>query len=284
MICKKGTAMVEPASVVRHYGSGDLTEKLKAALTAAGFGNRRLSPTDLAPLDQFHSRGLAATVDLAQALDISPGASVLDIGSGLGGPSRYLAATFGCEVRGIDLSPSFVDAAVYLAERTGLGGKVAYECGDALSLPYQDESFDVAWTQHVAMNIANRSQLYGEAFRVLRSCGRLAIYDVVSGDGGPLHFPVPWAAGLETSHVVSPGVMRVALEGQGFRIVSWVDRTDVGIGWFAERQKAQTAAEGQPPIGLHIVMGPDFPIMSNNLARNLREGRAGLVEAVLEKP
>jgi hypothetical protein len=78
--------------------------------------------------------------------------------------------------------------------------------------------------------------------------------------------------------------MRVALEGQGFRIVSWVDRTDVGIGWFAERQKAQTAAEGQPPIGLHIVMGPDFPIMSNNLARNLREGRAGLVEAVLEKP
>src|SRR5258708_3673608 len=276
--------MIEAAKVAQHYGRDDLTERLKAALTAAGLGEKQVSPEDLAPLDQFHSRGLAATVELAQALGIERHALVLDIGSGLGGPSRYLATTYGCHVRGIDLSPSFVDAAKYLAERSGLADKVVYECGNALSLPYDADSFDLAWTQHVAMNIADRARLYGEAFRVLRRGGRFAIYDVVAGSAGPLQFPVPWATRPRTSHIVSPASMHATLEQQGFRVLSWIDRTEAGVVWFTERQKGQAAAQGLPTLGLHIAMGPDFPTMTANLGRNLREGRAALIEAVLEKP
>jgi SAM-dependent methyltransferase len=278
--------MTEPDKVIQHYGGRDgLTERLDAALEAAGLADRQLSPADLAPLDQFHTRGMAATVELADAAGIGRGMKVIDIGSGLGGPSRYLAATFGCRVQGVDLSPSFVEAATYLGERAGLGDKVAYDCADALALPYDDGAFDLAWTQHVAMNIADRARLYAEVHRVLCPGGRFAIYDVVAGANGPLLFPVPWSRGPETSFLVTPASMRATLEAQGFRVSVWADRTEAGIAWFEAQQKArETAPASLPPLGIHVAMGAEFPAMAANLGRNLREGRAGLIQAVLERP
>jgi SAM-dependent methyltransferase len=284
---RKVRVMSEVGEIVRHYGQGDISARLQEALKGAGLGEGRLLPSDLAPLDQFHTRGLAATVELAQALDIRPDAEVVDVGSGLGGPSRYLAATFDCRVHGIDLSPAFVAAAAYLAERVGLAGKVTYDCGDAQAMPYESGRFDLAWTQHVAMNIADRARLYGEVHRVLRPGGRFAIYDVVAGQGGPVHFPVPWSRDPTTSFLVAPTDMRSALEHAGFRVVDWKDSSEAGIAWFAEQRKARAAAQvaGAPPpaLGLHIAMGPDFANMSANLGRNLSERRIGLIQAVLER-
>jgi ubiquinone/menaquinone biosynthesis C-methylase UbiE len=277
--------MSEAAKVIEHYGDTDLRDKLAAALAAAGLGDKRLSPADLAPLDQFHTRGMAATIELADALGIEPGASVIDIGSGLGGPSRYLAAKFDCTVKGVDLSPAFVGAASYLAERAGMAGKVSYDCANALSLPYPDKSFDVAWTQHVAMNIADRAGLYRDVHRVLKPGGRFAIYDVVAGNGGPIHFPVPWSRTPDTSFVITPDAMRDALEKAGFKVTLWNDNTEVAVAWFAEQQKARASARAAAPpaLGLHVAMGADFPALGANLGRNLKEGRVGIIQAIVER-
>jgi SAM-dependent methyltransferase len=279
--------MSKAGEVVRHYGEGDVRTRLEEALERAGLSEGRLSPSDLAPLDQFHTRGLAATAELAQAAGTQPGTEVVDVGSGLGGPSRYLAATFDCRVHGVDLSPAFVAAAAYLAQRTGLADKVTYQCADAQAMPYENGRFDLAWTQHVAMNIADRARLYGEVHRVLRRGGRFAIYDVVAGTAGPIHYPVPWSRGPETSFLVAPDDMQQTLEGAGFRVVGWKDSTEAGAAWFAEQRKARAAAQAAgtaaPALGLHIAMGPDFPVTSANLGRNLSERRVGLIQAVLER-
>jgi len=275
--------MSDAAKVAQHYERESLVERLRVALDASGLGEGRLTTRDLARLDQFHSRGLAATVELAMALPIGAATRVVDIGSGLGGPSRYLAETYGCTVQGIDLSRSFVDAANYLAQRCGLEDKVAYRQGDALDLPFPSDEFDIAWTQHVAMNIADRDRLYGETFRVLRRGGRFAIFDVVAAASDPLRYPVPWASGPETSFLVTADKMRDALAGQGFRIASWTDCTQAGVAWFLE-QEAERARSPKPPLlALGAIMGPEFGQATVNLRRNLSEGRAALVQAVCEK-
>src|SRR5215467_15275681 len=129
------------AGVRDHYRATGLTERLKTALAALGPEDQQFTPQQLAALDQFHTRGLAATVELAKLAGITADMSVLDVGSGAGGPARFLAATYGCRVTGADLSEPFVEAARYLTERTGQTGKVRFECASALKLPFEDERY-----------------------------------------------------------------------------------------------------------------------------------------------
>jgi SAM-dependent methyltransferase len=274
-------AVVDARKVNEHYGEVRLLDRLRNAL-----GTSRPTIAELAPLDQFHSRGLEATIELAGAAGVTADTRVLDVGSGLGGPSRYLAKVFGCEVTGIDVNPSYVEAAQYLADRVGLASKVDYLCGNALALPFASEIYDLVWTQHVAMNIADRVGLYSEMHRVLRAQGRLALYDVLEGDYAPLRFPVPWSRAPDTSFLVTPDHMRELLQRSGFRMISWIDRTEDGIRWFSNRRAGQIAsvsAAEPPALGLDLLFGKEFSIMAENLGRNLQERRALLIEAVLQR-
>jgi SAM-dependent methyltransferase len=279
------------AIVVDHYGgdqdraSGNsLVQRMAEALTAAGLTQATIPVATLAPLDQFHVGGLQSTVDLAAMAQITRGERVIDIGSGLGGPSRYLAATYDCQVLGVDLSPSFVAAASYLAERAGLTGKVTYACADAVQLPASATGFDLAWTQHVAMNIEDRAGLYRAVFTALRPGGRFAVYDVVAGEQPPVIYPVPWARTPATSFLLTPTDMRAVLEDTGFEVVHWRDRSADAVAWAAQQAAAAQNASAPKPPGLSVAMGADFPQLAANLGRNLREGRVGIVQALLTRP
>jgi sarcosine/dimethylglycine N-methyltransferase len=263
--------------VREHYRATGLTARLKTALAPFGPDDQRLTPKQLAGLDQFHTRGLLATTELAKLAAITADMSVLDVGSGVGGPARFLAATAGCKVTGVDLSEPFVEAARYLTDRTGQGGQVSFETGSALELPFADGRFDVALLQHVAMNIADRARLYREIHRVLKPGGRFATYDVVLKSGEP-HYPVPWARTPATSFLLTAEATRAAIEPAGFRALIFQDDSETATAWFA-----QVRASGPPPSpNLGVVMGPDFAQLSFNLGRNLAEGRIGILTAVFE--
>jgi sarcosine/dimethylglycine N-methyltransferase len=260
-----------------HYRATGLTQRLKAALAAFGPEDRRLTPQELGALDQFHTRGLAATADLTKLAEITSGSLVLDVGSGVGGPARFLAQAYGCRVTGVDLSEPFVDAARYLTERTGQGGQVSFQTASALELPFDEGRFDVVLLQHVAMNISDRARLYREIRRVLNSGGRFATFDVVLKGGEP-HYPVPWARTPATSFLLTADATREAIEAAGFRTLAWQDDTEAAKAWVARLR-----ASGPPPSpNLGVVMGPDFAQLSANLGRNLMEGRLGILMAVFE--
>ncbi|CCE11470.1 SAM-dependent methyltransferase [Bradyrhizobium sp. STM 3843] len=263
--------------VRNHYRATGLTERLKAALTAFGPEDQRLDPRQLAALDQFHTIGLAATDELTKLVGITADMSVLDVGSGVGGPARFVAATRGCKVTGVDLSEPFVEAARYLTERTGQVGQVSFQVASALELPFGDGAFDAVLMQHVAMNIEDRARLYREIRRVLKEGGRFAIFDVVSNGVEP-HYPVPWARTAATSFLLTAAATREAIEPAGFRTLVWRDDTETAKAWVARLR-----ASGPPPSpNLGVVMGPDFAELAANLGRNLLEGRLGILTAVFE--
>ncbi len=96
-------------------------------------------------------------------MNLNARSHVLDIGSGLGGPARTLAETYGCRVTGIDLTQAFCDAATAMSNWVGLGSRVSFKQGDATNLPFENQTFDAAMTIHVAMNIAAKDKMYLEA-------------------------------------------------------------------------------------------------------------------------
>lgn len=274
--------MSQQNKVETHYAGRSLVDSVLAAVDAAGLPKTGLTTKALAPLDQFHVRGLAATRDLATLAGIDADSRVLDVGSGIGGPARHLAERLGCTVLGIDLTEEYCRLATALTERTGLADKVSFRAANALDLPFADNSFDVVWTQHVAMNIADRPKLYGEMHRVLKPGGRIALYDAVAVPGQTPIFPVPWARDASTSFLWDAGATKAVLEKTGFKMRTWRDATDEAKQFFARRQPPAGTPE-PPPLGLHLLMGPDFRTMAGNFGRNVIEGRVGLLMAVGEK-
>ncbi|MCZ6472582.1 MAG: methyltransferase domain-containing protein [SAR324 cluster bacterium] len=274
--------MSEFDKIESHWTRGNVGEAILAALAGAGKDLDNLRPEHLAAVDEFHIRGREATLELAPLLELDASKTVLDVGSGVGGPSRLLAADFGCKVTGLDLTEEYCQVATMLAERTGLGGLVEYRQGNALDMPFEDASFDAEITQHAAMNIPEKPTLYREMARVLKPGGLLGLYDVLAGAGGEVHFPVPWAKEPSISHLATPDELRELLESSGFEVLHWRDSTVQGRDWFRAMVKAAQEG-GPPPLGFHLLLGPDFPEMAKNQLRNLEENRIALIETVCRK-
>lgn len=265
-----------------HYSRPEIGSVILAALAKAGKDLGRLTLEDLAPIDEFHIRGRAATLELARGAGLDANKRVLDVGSGVGGTSRCLAKEFGCRVTGIDLTDEYCRAAAMLSAKVGLTDLVDFRQGDATALPFADGEFDVVWTEHVAMNIPDKPRLYKEMYRVLKPGGTLAVYDVLAGPTGPVLFPVPWARTPDTSFLVQPGELRRLLEDAGFTISDWSDTTEVARTWFVALAE-KIRKEGFPPLGFHVLMGADFQAMAQNQGRNLQEGRIVLGQVVARK-
>jgi SAM-dependent methyltransferase len=267
----------------QHYASrSDLGTYILETLSQAGKDIQNLTVEDLALIDELHTRGRDATLDLALAVGLDATQQVLDVGSGVGGPSRCIAQTFGCRVIGIDLTDEFCRVAAMLADRVRLSHLVSYRQGDALNLPFPDATFDVVWSQHAAMNIPDKPALYREMARVLKPGGHLAIYDILAGSSGPLHFPVPWARTAETSFLVTPDELRRLLQSNGLAVTDWEDKTD-GVRTASTLAGKKLQESGPPPLGLHVLLGPDFPLMVQNMRRNLDEGCVLIVQVVAAK-
>jgi ubiquinone/menaquinone biosynthesis C-methylase UbiE len=268
-------------AVAQHYTHGALEQAILDALVASGKDPAHLVPADLAPVDEFHIGGRQATNDLAAQLPLQPGWHLLDIGSGLGGASRFFAHEHQCRVSGIDLTEDYVRVAGSLAQRVGLADKVDYRQGSALSIPFPDHVFDGAYMLHVGMNIEDKAALFSEVRRVLKPGGVFAIYDVTrETETGDLAYPVPWAMTAETSFVTTAAAYRTLLEAAGFIIEKERSRRDFAIEFFRQMRARVADAGGPSPLGLHILMGATGPQKVANMIANLQQGLIAPTEII----
>ena len=270
-------------AVSAHYTARDLGDKILASLRAAGKDVDALQVEDLAQIDQLHSGGAQATRALIRRACLQLGMSVLDVGGGLGGPARLLAHDAACTVTVLELSEEFCRVGEMLTGSVGLAGRVSFRQGNALEMPFPDGAFDVVWTQHATMNIAEKERLYREVYRVLRPGGRLAMQEMMAGPVQPIHFPVPWAHDASISFLWSPAEIRALLTEIGFREVEWVDEREATLANMQAQPAGQPQA-GSPALAAQLMHGPQMQEMARNVGRNLREDRLTLVQAVFERP
>jgi SAM-dependent methyltransferase len=193
------------SQVADHYARGGLVAAIGDGLARIGKTESTVTAEDLAPVDEFHIGGRASTGELARQLALGAKDRVLDIGCGLGGPARQIAAQYGCHVTGIDLTRDYVEARNVLSSWLHLGDRVSLQQGDALALPFADASFTAGYMLYVGMNIAEKRGLFVEAARVLRTGGRFGIFDVMRTGDGKLAYPLPWASTEETNAITPPG-------------------------------------------------------------------------------
>lgn len=262
-----------PSDTAAHYQTFPSRDSILAALARWGVSPDGLTPDALAPFDQLHTGGAPATDGLIARLAPKPDDHVLDIGSGLGGPARMLAARTGCRVTGIDLTPRFVADAVFFTARTGQAGRVGFQEGSGTALPFTDRTFDAAWHIHVAMNVADKAALYGEVFRVLKPGARLGIDDPVRGRGA-MAFPVPWARDAEVSYLCSEEELTGHILAAGFVDPEVRDVTAPGIAWAAERERMRDSTKPLSP----------WEAMSANHRANLVSGAVRVISIVAKKP
>jgi ubiquinone/menaquinone biosynthesis C-methylase UbiE len=266
----------------QHYAVKCIRDSILRALTGMGKDPNHLKPEDLAPVDQFHIGGREATMELATLAGLRQGCWVLDVGCGLGGSVRYLVDEHNCRATGLDSTREYVEAAKALTEMVGLSAKAEFIQGSGLEIPFPDDSFEVVWTQHAQMNIADKRRFFSEMSRVLKLGGRLVFHEILQGEGGEPHYPLPWANDPSISFLASAEFLRGYLQEAQLAILSWEDKSQRSLDWFAA-MTAKLKNSGRPPLGLHLLMGENAKLKSQNQVRNLQEKRIAVIQAVAVK-
>ena len=269
-------------SIIDHYGQADIDAHILEAYERAG--KRITLHGDTASFDEFHIRGREATRELAKLAEVRKGMTVLDLGCGVGGPARTLAAEFGCRVWGIDFIEEYCRCAAMLTERVGLAEMVTFRQADMTALPFDDQEFDAAWTEHTIMNIEDKKKLFAEISRVLRPNGTFALYEICEGSASPPHFPLPWASDQSISFLAGQDALREMLREAGFEELLWRDVTEKSLEWFRGVVAAiKPRKDDAPRLGLNLLMGKTAADKSKNIIRNLKEDRIRVVQGVFRR-
>jgi ubiquinone/menaquinone biosynthesis C-methylase UbiE len=276
--------MKSDREISSHYSRGNVLSRLNAALTEDGVDPAHPSIEALAPYDQFHSRGLEATVELAGLMQAGASSHILDIGSGIGGPARYYAQRFGCRVTGIDLTPEFCEVARHLTRLLSPEHRITFELGNALAMPFPAASFDGAYSMNVSMNIADTGAFYREIHRVLKPGAWLVLSEVAKGEGGEMDYPTPWARSAATSFLSTPEATRRGLVEAGFEVEQFRSTLEESRA-FGERSRAMVERGEKPPHrAVMLFHGEMASQMATNMSRGLLEGRIVPIEVLARKP
>jgi sarcosine/dimethylglycine N-methyltransferase len=260
--------------VYDQYSTGLTRDNIEQALITIGKDLDHLAPADLAPLEDFHTMGRIATSQLVDLVGVTDADQVLDAGSGIGGTARFVADQYRCRVAAVDLTEEYCDTARWLNQLVGLDDRISVRQADVTALPFADGEFDVIFSQHVQMNIADKAGLYGEARRVLTEGGRLALWDITTGAPGEPDYPLPWADHPAVSHLATPAELRGIVESAGFAIDHWNDLTDQAASLM---QVLLTLPPN--PLGLHAFV-TDFMRKATNLTTALTDGRLRAIQGV----
>lgn len=275
--------MTNDKAVSEHYTHGKLLRAIRACVAKLGKTTDCITIEDLAPVDEFHIGGRLATNNLLDQVNFREQDHILDVGCGLGGVSRFIARNYNNRVTGIDLTQEYIDVGTVLCDWVGLDKQVTLCQGSALSMPFENETFDGALMLHVGMNIEDKVQLFAEVYRLLRPGAFFAVYDVMRTNVGELSYPVPWTAEYSTCRLSTPGEYKEALSCAGFNEARVNNRRDFALKLFDEMRAKKAANGSLPSLGLHTLMQKKTAVMVKNMIGGIAADIIAPVELIVQK-
>jgi len=135
---------------------------------------------DLTKFDQLHYHGTDAIDIFIEKLEINEKTKILDVGSGIGGPARYIANKTGAEITAIELQSDQNNLAKDLTKKCGLSNKVSHICGDILDYDFKNQTFDAVVSWLTLYHIANHEILLKKLFDLLNPNGFFYTEDITS--------------------------------------------------------------------------------------------------------
>ncbi len=265
------------ANIEGHYRVQDIEKRILAALRTAGLDPERvLSPVDLGALDHFHTGGFSASLILQELARIQASDRVLDIGAGLAGAARMLAAAPGCLVDCIELSDDYCVGAKLLNQITGLQERVTIFKGSATEMPFTDNVFDVAWMQNVGMNIQDKQTFYAEVARVLKPGGRFAFQEMLAGRPDVLEFPLPWASDASENFLLTAAQMKKMLEALGF-VADYFEDVSESQQNFSVKGSNNSSSQVNLSLTTYV---DNLGLKAENAQRSLMDGRTRFYRGV----
>ncbi|MDD2548787.1 MAG: methyltransferase domain-containing protein [Bacteroidales bacterium] len=267
--------------IEKHYHQPNLYNDIINRLKELDVDLNTVTRKDIAAVDEFHVRGVEVSRELAKIANIN-NARLLDIGCGIGGPCRMLADEFNCDTVGIDISKEYVATASKLSELVGLSHRTKFINGDALNLPFQNNEFDVVWTQHVQVNINDKLKFYSEIDRVLSRNGAFIYYEVFKNGNEEVNYPLPWADESKISFLEHSSKIDSILQQVGWVKKQSTNQTENGIK-VLEKMHNRLSKRGVPRLWLNVLMGASTKDKIANLLNGLKEGKIYLESGIYNK-
>ncbi len=275
--------MSADSAAANQYLHGNLLNAIEDSISKLGKTIETITSDELSAVDEFHIGGRRATENILGQFRISKQDHIIDVGCGLGGASRYVAKKYSNKVTGIDLTQEYVETGNVMCSWLNLDSQIKLVHGSALSMPFEEGTFDSGYMLHVGMNIEDKPQLFTEIFRVLRPGSTFGIYDVMRCNEGDLIYPVPWAAEQSSCYLSTVAQYKQALGDAGFMVKSENNRRDFAIEFFEKLRIKMQENGGPPPLGLHTLMKESTEEKINNMIANISANYIAPIELIIKK-
>jgi len=259
----------------------DLFEDICKKLELQGVDLNKVRRSDISGVDEFHIRGAEVSNELVQEIYLND-AKVLDVGCGLGGLGRMLAERFNCQVTGIDLCKEYIKTAQKISELVGLTDQTEFIQADATNLPFENNSFDIVWTQNAQMNIEDKAKFYSEIKRVLNDEGALVYYDIFKKGKEEVNYPLPWANNASISFLESIQLVDALLNDLGFVKLQISDQTTKAKNSLINSFE-NIKINGLPKLGLNVLMGNSTNKKLVNILKAIEENKIELQSGIYRK-